>query len=194
MLPCACPRCGIPLAFHCPWVGCRHHLYLDVSPRTGSIKLNWPGLEPDELAESCAIDIAAEGMASLERVGAALNISREGARAIVVRAAARVVSGLSRAGLDRAAVVAALREIDSARARSDASRPEAQEFDVSGLEGDVDAAARRFRKSRGIQDESPIPHGWTKFVSRFGPDPDADADQVDEQELVRELGLRVVEP
>src|SRR4051794_27736336 len=25
----------------CPWVACKHHLYLDINPRTGSIKLNF---------------------------------------------------------------------------------------------------------------------------------------------------------
>src|SRR5262249_28750008 len=29
----------------CPWVSCKHHLYLDVNPETGSIKLNFPDLE-----------------------------------------------------------------------------------------------------------------------------------------------------
>ena len=26
----------------CPWVACKHHLYLDVNPETGSIKMNFP--------------------------------------------------------------------------------------------------------------------------------------------------------
>src|SRR5688572_696068 len=29
----------------CPWVSCKYHLYLDVNPETGSIKLNFPDLE-----------------------------------------------------------------------------------------------------------------------------------------------------
>src|SRR5207237_7138764 len=28
----------------CPYVSCKHHLYLDVNPETGSIKLNFPDL------------------------------------------------------------------------------------------------------------------------------------------------------
>src|SRR5688572_18051569 len=36
----------------CPFVACRHHLYIDVSPSTGTIKLNFPDLEVWELAES----------------------------------------------------------------------------------------------------------------------------------------------
>jgi hypothetical protein len=38
----------------CPWISCRHHLYLDVDDETGAIKVNFPGLErrdADEVAE-----------------------------------------------------------------------------------------------------------------------------------------------
>ena len=45
----------------CPHVSCRHHLYLDVSPKTGAIKLNFPDLDPWELPVSCALDIAEDG-------------------------------------------------------------------------------------------------------------------------------------
>lgn len=41
----------------CPFVGCKHHLYLDVTP-SGSVKLNFPDLEPDQMGETCALDIA----------------------------------------------------------------------------------------------------------------------------------------
>jgi hypothetical protein len=45
----------------CPFVGCRHHLFLDVDDH-GAIRLNFPDIAPDELGESCSLDIA-------ERVG-----------------------------------------------------------------------------------------------------------------------------
>lgn len=64
----------------CPFVSCRHHLFLDVSPRTGNIKLNFPDLEVWELSESCALDVADRGGMSLHRVGALMNITRERAR------------------------------------------------------------------------------------------------------------------
>src|SRR5262245_65050813 len=35
----------------CPWVACKHHLYLDINPETGSIKINFPDLEPWELQD-----------------------------------------------------------------------------------------------------------------------------------------------
>src|SRR5690606_40153075 len=45
----------------CPFISCKHHLYVDVSPRTGAIKLNFPDLEVWELSEPGALDIAAHG-------------------------------------------------------------------------------------------------------------------------------------
>src|SRR5215471_6033353 len=40
----------------CPFVSCKHHLFIDVSPRTGAIKLNFPDLEVWDMGESCALD------------------------------------------------------------------------------------------------------------------------------------------
>lgn len=45
----------------CPWVSCKHHLYLDVNPRTGRIRRMFPGLEVWELQHTCALDIAEMG-------------------------------------------------------------------------------------------------------------------------------------
>lgn len=70
----------------CPYVSCAHHLYLDVTPKTGAIKLNFPDLEPDEMAHSCALDVADEGGKPLEDVGAFTNLTRERIRQIEVRA------------------------------------------------------------------------------------------------------------
>lgn len=65
----------------CPFVGCRHHLYLDVAPN-GSILWNFPDLEPDELANTCALDVAEHGGATLENVGELMNITRERIRQV----------------------------------------------------------------------------------------------------------------
>lgn len=66
----------------CPLVGCAHHLYLDVV-RRGSLKLNFPDLEPGELeTPSCVLDVADAGGATIERVGELLNVTRERARQI----------------------------------------------------------------------------------------------------------------
>jgi hypothetical protein len=61
----------------CPFVSCRHHLYLEVSERTGSIKLNFPDAELGELIETCALDVADRGGATLEEIGEMLNLTRE---------------------------------------------------------------------------------------------------------------------
>lgn len=70
----------------CPYVGCKYHLYLDVNPDTGSIKLNFPHLEPWELPESCSLDVAERGGITLEEVGHLNNITRERVRQMEVKA------------------------------------------------------------------------------------------------------------
>lgn len=76
----------------CPFVSCAHHLYLDVSARTGAIKLNFPDLEPHELVESCALDVADAGGATLERVGEIMNLTRERIRQVEVKAMAKCLA------------------------------------------------------------------------------------------------------
>jgi hypothetical protein len=69
----------------CLFVSCRHHLYLDVNPETGSVKLNFPDKEPWELEETCALDVADRGGITLEEVGAIMNLTRERIRQVEVR-------------------------------------------------------------------------------------------------------------
>src|SRR5258706_2657935 len=74
----------------CPFVPCKHHLFIDVSPRTGAIKLNFPDLEVWDLVESCAIDVADSGGKTLEDVGAIMNLTRERIRQVEVKALAKL--------------------------------------------------------------------------------------------------------
>lgn len=74
----------------CPYVSCRYHLYIDVSPRTGAIKLNFPDLEVWEMGESCALDVADRGGTTLEDVGAIMNLTRERIRQVEVKALAKL--------------------------------------------------------------------------------------------------------
>ena len=74
----------------CPYVSCKHHLFIDVSPRTGAIKLNFPDLEVWELGESCALDVADRGGTTLEDVGAIMNLTRERIRQVEVKALAKL--------------------------------------------------------------------------------------------------------
>jgi DNA-directed RNA polymerase specialized sigma24 family protein len=69
----------------CPFVSCSHHLYLDVNPDSGAIKLNFPHLEVDQMAASCSLDVADRGGITLEEVGAILNLTRERIRQVEVR-------------------------------------------------------------------------------------------------------------
>ena len=69
----------------CPRVACKHHLYLDVNPETGSIKINFPDLEPWELQQTCALDVADRGGITLEEVGEIMNLTRERIRQVEVR-------------------------------------------------------------------------------------------------------------
>lgn len=69
----------------CPWVSCKHHLYLDINPENGSLKINFPDLEPWELKHSCALDIADAGAVTLEEVGEIMNLTRERIRQLEVR-------------------------------------------------------------------------------------------------------------
>ncbi|MFH1131015.1 MAG: sigma factor-like helix-turn-helix DNA-binding protein [Pseudomonadota bacterium] len=69
----------------CPFVSCKHHLYLDVNPETGSIKLNFPHLEVWEMGETCSLDVAERGGITLEEVGEIMNLTRERIRQVEVR-------------------------------------------------------------------------------------------------------------
>lgn len=79
----------------CPWARCRFHLYLEVKAN-GSIRFNFADLELWEIPETCALDVAERGGASLEEVGALLNLSHERVSQIQEAAAAelgRVLDG-----------------------------------------------------------------------------------------------------
>lgn len=98
----------------CPFVSCRHNLYLDVC-EDGAIELTRPELEPGEMEYSCVLDLVdglvggldakrsedADGPVwsfTLEPVGVAINLTRERARQIEKEAEAKlfVMRGLPR--------------------------------------------------------------------------------------------------
>jgi hypothetical protein len=76
----------------CPYVRCKYHLYLDVDPKTGSIKLNFPKLEVSELTHSCALDVAKENPdgITLEDLGKILMLTRERIRQIEARSLKKI--------------------------------------------------------------------------------------------------------
>ena len=69
----------------CPWVACKHHLYLDINPDTGSIKINFPDREPWELEHTCALDVAEGGGRTLDEIGEITNLTRERIRQVEIR-------------------------------------------------------------------------------------------------------------
>ncbi len=68
----------------CPWVGCKYHLYLDVT-ENGSLRLNYPNVEPWELGDSCSLDLADRDGMTLDEVGQILCVSRERVRQLESR-------------------------------------------------------------------------------------------------------------
>jgi len=92
----------------CPYVSCAHHLFLDALP-TGSIKINFPhlleedgGIRFEEMAATCALDVADAGGASLERVGEVMNLTREAVRLVEVQMWPKVKAAARRLGMEAA--------------------------------------------------------------------------------------------
>ena len=77
----------------CLYVSCRYHLYLDVNPVTGSIKLNFPDKKVWELEETCALDVAERGGITLEEVGDIMNLTRERIRQVEVSGLEKLKGG-----------------------------------------------------------------------------------------------------
>jgi hypothetical protein len=63
----------------CPYVACRHNLYLDVD---GHGNVNTAVGEPEEMLESCSLDMAERGQHELNQIAAALHVSSERVRQI----------------------------------------------------------------------------------------------------------------
>ena len=82
----------------CPYVSCRHNLYLDVNTG-GGIQYTWAGAEPDQMPRSCALDIAEEGGITLEAVAAILGVTRERIRQIEVAALRKTKAAGQRIGI-----------------------------------------------------------------------------------------------
>ena len=76
----------------CPYSGCPFHLYCDVT-RTGNLLVNFPDLESWEIPETCALDVADRGGATLERVGELMNVTRERVRQLQNIALEKIARG-----------------------------------------------------------------------------------------------------
>ena len=76
----------------CPFVSCKYHLYIDVHPVRGSIKVNFPDLEVWEMTDTCALDIADRGGITLEEVGEIMNLTRERVRQVETQGLSKLES------------------------------------------------------------------------------------------------------
>lgn len=96
----------------CPWVGCRHHLYLTVNDDTGAVTLNFPRKEPEEggpstrpsdrrgpldaaipvweMKHSCSLDVAEQGGLNGPEMGELMELTKERIRQIEVAALANL--------------------------------------------------------------------------------------------------------
>lgn len=90
----------------CPFVGCRHHLMLDVGPESGSIKLHFEDL--DAMADTCALDVADRGEHTLAEVGDAMNVTRERIRQLEASAGEVIHLELCLAGISPSEALASI--------------------------------------------------------------------------------------
>lgn len=65
----------------CPFIGCRHHLYLDET-EAGNVYLNFPDTPLLEMKHSCALDLADKGPWSLRETSQILGLTPERIRQI----------------------------------------------------------------------------------------------------------------
>lgn len=73
----------------CPFVSCRHHLYLDANP-SGSVTFAHGNADVDQIPETCALDVAGRGPHTLEEVGDILALTKERLRQIEFNALAKM--------------------------------------------------------------------------------------------------------
>lgn len=79
----------------CPWISCRYHLAIDVN-ELGTLHRTFGLTDVSEMHETCALDIADRGGATLEEIGRALNVSRERIRQLETLALANAARSARR--------------------------------------------------------------------------------------------------
>ncbi len=175
----------------CPHVGCAYHTYLDVDPKKGSIKLNFPDLDPTELEETCILDVADRGGETLENVAVFMNLTRERVRQIEAKALAKLQKRVKSDGDDiiitegRSAPRSATKAAPRTEAASVEATPPKVEAVVATFKENVLAFNAAVRRSRGVEDEAPEP----AHVEPELPPPPEPAGLSEEEEEEREPEL-----
>ena len=119
----------------CPFVSCKHHLYLDVNEATGSIKLNFPHLEVEDMPETCAADIADRGDLTLEEIGVVMNLTRERIRQLETRGFDRLRNNVD--------VVRASIELDDDAPAGPREYDSSLSVGIHGVSAEIDRATTR---------------------------------------------------
>ena len=84
-----CPPMQADGSRPCPWVGCRHHLHLDVI-HNGRLKLTHPERAPWEWARPCSLDHVDEEGMTLDEVADVMGMSYERVRQLEERALIKI--------------------------------------------------------------------------------------------------------
>jgi hypothetical protein len=80
----------------CPWMSCRFHLGLEMSP-VGGLRYHDPE-RLDEMADTCALDVADRGAITLDEVGTLTGVTRERIRQVESYALYQIKSAPGRLG------------------------------------------------------------------------------------------------
>lgn len=93
----------------CPYVSCRHNMFLDVEPGNDSIRFSGPSMQPWKVlpGASCSLDLADHGGLPLAKVGAVLGVTRERVRQIEIVALKKVLKRIPPEDRDALRVLAA---------------------------------------------------------------------------------------
>jgi hypothetical protein len=105
-----CQRGGCNAARPCPWVSCRWNLLLQVEGE--HVMPDGTPREPDHVLpwQSCALDVAERGGATLQEVADLLGMSRERVRQIEERALDKLWAAMVAEGLNPASLMPAARQ------------------------------------------------------------------------------------
>jgi len=75
----------------CPFVSCKYNLFLDITEE-GDIRFNFDGVEPWQMRNSCALDVAEKGPLKIVDVSAMVNLTKAETEEVLEQAYATIRS------------------------------------------------------------------------------------------------------